>query len=243
MAQRQRRPAQQRQTAAQRAYRTRPRQPVVYRTTAAQHQQGKKLRGPRERVSEHPAARHAVKTLKGDPAHLVMAEFIAAVAIIGMRTIGQYEPRASGTQKGVIAPSPGQSGPLTMLAATMIVFFLLSLLAIGGGTRAKVASVLGLIYVLAMLLHSSTEMTKLTSYLQQTGKGASSPGGGPGPGNPDSPISQPPSKSKTTTPPQQVTCGAPHHIWNLFFLPMTCDGPCYYDPLTNQCRPNTSQGL
>lgn len=111
-----------------------------------------------------------------------MAEFLIAVAVIGLRAVGQYEPRGQGTRRGVIVPSPGKLGPLPMLAATIIFYFILSFLAIGGGARARVAVVAGLIYDLAMLMNSAGEMSKLTGLLSELGQGKQSPGGGPGPG-------------------------------------------------------------
>jgi len=160
--------------------------------TPAQFAAHKAAMGPREKISTRPAARHGTELVRGDPAHLVMGEFLVAVGLIGLRTIGQYEPRAGGTRRGAIVPSkPGGLGPLPMLAATIIVYFILALLAMAGGTRARVAAVLGLVYDLALMLNSAGEMTKLSAHLADVGKGKASPGGGPGPGRASQQFDQP----------------------------------------------------
>lgn len=180
-------------TTQRRRYANQPRRPVVYRTTRPKFAAQRQAMGPRERVSDSAGFRHGTQLAKGDPAHLVMAEFLVAIGVIGMRAVGQYEPRGQGTRRGNIVPSPGKLGPLPMLAATLIVFFILSLFAAAGGTRARVAAIIGGIYDLAMLLNSTTEMAKLTGHLASIGQGRQSPGGGPGPGGAaygESPIRQ-----------------------------------------------------
>lgn len=138
----------------------------------------------RQPFSQQPAVRHGAQLARGNPAHIVMAEFLVALGIILMRTIGQYEPRAGGAARGVIKPGkPGALGPLPMIASTLLFYFLLAVLAVSGGARARVAAVAGLIYDLAMLLNSTDELNKLSLHLADIGKGKRSPGGGPGPGS------------------------------------------------------------
>jgi hypothetical protein len=94
--------------------------------------------------------------------HVLMAELLAGVVLVGIRAVADYEVRATGTLKGKIAHPKGQLGPLPVLAALIVSFFALSFLAAGSsGTRAKVAVAAGAVIDLALAMHSITEIDKV----------------------------------------------------------------------------------
>ena len=95
--------------------------------------------------------------------HALMAEFLFFVAIVGFRAVADYVPGdqgqpTEGTTKGAVTPRNNQLGPLPVLAAGMVVFFVLSFLAARGGTWARVAAVSGLIIDTALLMKSLPEL-------------------------------------------------------------------------------------
>ena len=99
----------------------------------------------------------AVTVRKGGQ-HALMAEFLLFVGIVGMRAVADYVPRDEGTSKGEIQPTTGQLGPLPILAAGFVFFFILSFLAARGGTWARLAAIFGLIVDVALLLRSAPEL-------------------------------------------------------------------------------------
>jgi hypothetical protein len=83
------------------------------------------------------------------------AELVAGLAIIAIRIVAEYEPSTSGPQyKGTVLPPKGQLGPLSIFSGMLLSFLLLSLLAAGGGTRAKAAVLLGAAMVLTLGVRS-----------------------------------------------------------------------------------------
>jgi hypothetical protein len=99
--------------------------------------------------------------------HALMAEFLLFAGIVALRAIADYVPSAQGTAtegtgKGSITPREGQLGPLPVLAAGFVVFFVLSFLAARGGTWARVAAVSGLIIDTALLMKSLPELGKVS---------------------------------------------------------------------------------
>jgi hypothetical protein len=124
-------------------------------------------------------AARAVTVRKGGQ-HALMAEFLVFLGIVSMRAIADYVPGSQGeategTTKGAVTPgtaaqqvkgtsqaaqqaSAAQLGPLPILAAGFIIFFLLSFLAARGGTSARVASLAGLIIDVALLMKSIPEL-------------------------------------------------------------------------------------
>jgi len=75
-----------------------------------------------------------------------------------MRAVADYVPHDEGTSKGEIQPTTGQLGPLPILAAGFVFFFILSFLAARGGTWARLAAIFGLIVDVALLLRSAPEL-------------------------------------------------------------------------------------
>ena len=119
-------------------------------------------RAAERRVRRGPDVRpgrvaRAVTVRKGGQ-HALMAEFLLFVGIVGMRAVADYVPRDEGTSKGEIQPTTGQLGPLPILAAGFVFFFILSFLAARGGTWARLAAIFGLIVDVALLLRSAPEL-------------------------------------------------------------------------------------
>jgi hypothetical protein len=113
--------------------------------------------------------------------HALMAEFLVFCGLVAMRAIADYVPgnqgqADEGTTKGSITgltlqqqqqteskgKPAGQLGPLPVLAAGFVVFFVLSFLAARGGTAAKIAAGVGLIIDLALLLKSMPELATVS---------------------------------------------------------------------------------
>jgi hypothetical protein len=121
--------------------------------------------------------------------HALMAEFLVFCGLVAMRAIADYVPSDQGTQtegtaKGSITgltlaqqqadeqhgKPAGQLGPLPVLAAGFVIFFVLSFLAARGGTWAKFAAAAGLVIDTALLLKSMPELhTVSQAYAAGTG--------------------------------------------------------------------------
>jgi len=111
-------------------------------------------------------AARAVTVRKGGQ-HALMAEFLVFLGIVSMRAIADYVPGSQGeategTTKGTVTPASGQLGPLPILAAGFVIFFILSFLAARGGTWARVAGLAGLIIDTALLMKSIPELEKVS---------------------------------------------------------------------------------
>jgi hypothetical protein len=132
-------------------------------------------------------------TVRKGGQHALMAEFLLFAGIVGLRAVADYVPAgqgdtSEGTGKGAITPREGQLGPLPVLAAGFVVFFILSFMAARGGTWARIAAVSGLIIDTALLMKSLPELAKVS---QAFGPGTASqpadaqppaaPGSAPGP--------------------------------------------------------------
>jgi hypothetical protein len=112
------------------------------------------------------AGSRAGRVTKGGQ-HALMAEFLVFLGIVSMRAIADYVPGSQGeategTTKGTVTPASGQLGPLPILAAGFVIFFILSFLAARGGTWARVASLAGLIIDTALLMKSIPELEKVS---------------------------------------------------------------------------------
>lgn len=93
--------------------------------------------------------------------HVLAAELIGFVAIVGMRAVAQYGP---GDKSKIPAD---QYGPLFILANGFGVFFILSFLAARGGNAAKLAGAAGLIIDLALLMKSTAHLDALAAEYAQ----------------------------------------------------------------------------
>jgi hypothetical protein len=99
--------------------------------------------------------------------HALMAEFLLFCGIVGLRAVADFVPGnqgqdTEGTTKGTITPATGQLGPLPVLAAGFVLFFVLSFMAARGGTSARVAAAAGLIVDVVLLMRSAPELTKVS---------------------------------------------------------------------------------
>jgi len=104
----------------------------------------------------------AVTERKGGQ-HALMAEFLLFAGIVALRAIADYVPAqqgqpSEGAGKGTVTPRTGQLGPLPVLAAGFVTFFILSFLAARGGTWAKVAAAFGLVIDITLLMRSLPEL-------------------------------------------------------------------------------------
>jgi hypothetical protein len=88
---------------------------------------------------------------------------LAGYGIVLIRIVADYEPQEGGGVAGKTLHPTGQLGPLPIAVSLTASFFLLSLLAVGGGTRAKVAVILGASIVLVLAMKSTTEINTVAS--------------------------------------------------------------------------------
>src|ERR1700691_3206233 len=77
--------------------------------------------------------------------HALMAEFLLFCGIVGLRAVADFVPGnqgedTEGTTKGTTTPPTGHLGPLPVLAAGFVLFFVLSFMAARGGTSGRVAA-------------------------------------------------------------------------------------------------------
>lgn len=89
---------------------------------------------------------------------VLTAELLAGFVIVAIRVVADYEVQEDGTATGKVLHKDGQYGPLPILAGLIATFFALSFVAIGGGTRAKVAVLLGGAVVLTLGVRSLNEI-------------------------------------------------------------------------------------
>jgi hypothetical protein len=107
--------------------------------------------------------------------HALMAEFLLFTGIVALRAVADYVPAeqgqpTEGTSKGAITPKAGQLGPLPVLAAGFVVFFVLSFLAARGGTWAKVAAGFGMVVDVALLMKSLPELETVSKSFGNIGQ-------------------------------------------------------------------------
>jgi hypothetical protein len=158
-----------------------PPRPKITRPPSPAQQRAAARHGEWERRQRREQARGQVRTVRRAAAvpgrgaqigregiakggqHALMAEFLLFCGIVGLRAVADYVPgdqgqATEGTSKGAVTPRGQQLGPLPVLAAGMVVFFVLSFLAARGGAWAKVAAVSGLIIDTALLMKSLPEL-------------------------------------------------------------------------------------
>ena len=119
------------------------------------------------RYRQAPGRVATAVTVRRGGQHALMAEFLFFLGIVAMRAIADYVPAdqgqpTEGTSKGTVTPQSGQLGPLPILAAGFVIFFLLSFMAARGGGAARVAAMAGLIIDLALLMKSIPELEKVS---------------------------------------------------------------------------------
>ena len=142
--------------------------------------------------------------------HALMAEFLVFCGIVAMRAIADYVPSdqgqadqgaAKGTTGGLTLAEQqqqeqhgkpaGQLGPLPVLGAGFVIFFVLAFIAARGGTAARFAAAAGLVIDAALLLKSMPQL--------QTVSGAYA-AGAPAPAATDNAASGPNNAGSAPTP-------------------------------------------
>lgn len=106
----------------------------------------------------------------GSSKHVLTAAFLTGVVFVAIRVVADYEAKADGTVKGKIGHPTGQYGPLPILAGLIGTFFILSLLASGGGNKAKVAAIFGWVVVLTLAMFSLDEFNTASGTFKTFGK-------------------------------------------------------------------------
>src|SRR5580698_7641763 len=129
-----------------------PRPPQAKPPSPAQQRRQRRQRVQTGRnVARAPGRTARAVTVRKGGQHALMAEFLLFCGIVGMRAVADYVPHDEGTSKGDIQPTTGQLGPLPILAAGFVFFFIMSFLAARGGTWARLAAISGLIVDVALL--------------------------------------------------------------------------------------------
>jgi hypothetical protein len=97
---------------------------------------------------------------------MLAAELLVGGVIVGIRVLGDYQVTEEGTVKGTLnTPANGGYGPFTVLTGLIGSFFILSFLAVSGGTKAKVAVVIGALIDIVLLLKSMDEVEIVAKYI------------------------------------------------------------------------------
>jgi len=100
---------------------------------------------------------------------MLEAELVVAIVIIAIRIVADYTPSPNGpSYKGTVVPPNKQLGPLSIFAAVITVFFILSFAAKRGGTTAKLVVILGGIIVLSLAMKSWTQISEVAGALTRT---------------------------------------------------------------------------
>jgi len=127
--------------------------------------------------------------------HALMAEFLVFCGLVAMRAVADYVPSdqgqaTEGTSAGSITgltlaeqqaseqhgKPAGQLGPLPVLAAGFVIFFVLSFIAARGGRAAQFAAAAGAVIDVALLLKSMPELQTVSqAYAAGTGTSSSTP--------------------------------------------------------------------
>ena len=134
----------------------------VVDTSDQQIQRAERKQGQRRTALARSAVRapgraaRAVTSYSGEK--VLAAELMVGFTLVAIRVVADYESQADGTTTGKVLHPAGQYGPLPILAGLIMSFFALSFVAAGGGTRAKLAVILGGAIVLTLGVHSYKEI-------------------------------------------------------------------------------------
>ena len=140
----------------------------------------------RDRTSKHRVRRTAAfagRTARAAPSAITQrsgsysgkgiltAELLTGFVLVAIRLVGDYQIQEGGAVKGNIIHPQGQYGPIAILTGLIGSFFLLSFLAAAGGTRAKVAVIIGgcIVLTLGVNTYRGGEITKLASTFGKIG--------------------------------------------------------------------------
>lgn len=97
-----------------------------------------------------------------------MVEMIIAFAIIGLRAIADYAPADDLRSPGTEAPKKG-ANPVTLIASTLAVYFVLAFLASRGGWPARVSAAFGMLTIIALLINSENELQQVAGWIGNIG--------------------------------------------------------------------------
>ena len=94
---------------------------------------------------------------------MLAAELVVGFALIAIRLVGDFTVQEDGTVKQNVLQPAKHYGPIAVLAGLLGSFFILSFVAAGGGTRAKLAVIFGGIIILSLGVNTLPEIEKISS--------------------------------------------------------------------------------
>jgi hypothetical protein len=100
---------------------------------------------------------------------VLTGELLAGFLIILIRIVADFSVQGDGSIKGNVLHPQGQFGPLPIAAGLIGSFFFLSFVAMGGGTRAKLAVILGGAIITTLAMKSTAEIGKISTVLGTIG--------------------------------------------------------------------------
>jgi hypothetical protein len=107
--------------------------------------------------------------------NVLMGEMVVAFVIIGIRAIADYNPSNDFRAPGSEQPKKGAS-PISLIASTLAIYFVLAFLATRGGWPARVASAFGLLMIVGLMINSEAELAQVATWVEAIGtNGANQP--------------------------------------------------------------------
>lgn len=103
--------------------------------------------------------------------HVLMAEMLVAFTIIGIRSISDYVPADDTSKPGTEQPTKGAS-PIVLIAATLMVYFVLAFMASRGGWAARVAAAFGFLMIVGLMINSTSELEDVATWIDNLGTNA-----------------------------------------------------------------------
>ena len=101
---------------------------------------------------------------------MLAAMLLVGIALVAVRLVADFEVQEGGAVKGNVLHPKGQYGPIAILAGLLASFFVLSFVAMGGGTRAKLAVIMGGCIILTLGVRSLSEIEKIGSTFGSIGQ-------------------------------------------------------------------------
>jgi hypothetical protein len=126
------------------------------------------------------AGRHATNAVTGNASgsskHVLTAAFLVGILFVAVRVLADFQVSKDGTAKSKVGHPAGQYGPIPILAGLIASFFILSLLASGGGAKAKFAAIFGWAMVITLGMFSLDEFNQTAATFKDFGKAKAPPG-------------------------------------------------------------------
>lgn len=104
--------------------------------------------------------------------HVLMAEMLVAFGVIGIRAISDYTPASDISKPGTENPTKGAS-PIVLIAATLMVYFVLAFMASRGGWAARAAAAFGALMIIGLMINSESELADVATWIDNLGANAS----------------------------------------------------------------------